>query len=81
MPAIQIKNVPSRIYKRLKESSRRNHRSVSGEVLYLLEKSLFQQEPGALSLLNNIETTRRQIETRFGVHPSSVGLIREDRDQ
>jgi len=81
LPAIQIKNVSPRVYKKLRENSRRNHRSVSGEVLYILEKALFQQERNLESLYNTIEIEREKIEAQFGIHPSSKPQIREDRDR
>jgi plasmid stability protein len=41
---ITIKNIPEEIYKKLKESARLNHRSMNGEIIYCLEKVLFQQK-------------------------------------
>jgi plasmid stability protein len=80
MPAIQIKNVPARIYKTLKEKAKNNHRSVSGEVLNILEKALFYKEQDKQSLFDRIDFTRGKIARDFGVAESSVPWIREDRD-
>jgi plasmid stability protein len=40
MPALQVKNVPGELYSRLKQTAKEHHRSVSGEVLYLIEHGL-----------------------------------------
>jgi plasmid stability protein len=40
MPALTIKNIPDDVYRRLKESARLNRRSLNGEAIVLLERSL-----------------------------------------
>lgn len=40
MPALQVKNVPEDLYGRLKQTAKAHHRSVSGEVLHLIEHGL-----------------------------------------
>ena len=40
MPALTIKNIPDDIYTRLKEAARAHHRSLNGEILYCVERTL-----------------------------------------
>jgi len=79
MPAIQIKNVPVKIYKRIKNVSKMNHRSVSGEILYILETNLFKEERTKIQLFDRIENEKEKIERKFGQGPLSAAEIRRDR--
>ena len=50
MATITLKNIPDRLYARLKYFARLHHRSLNSEVIFLLEKSagLVQEDPEAL---------------------------------
>ncbi len=41
MPGLLIKNLPSALHRKLKESAARHHRSMTREALALLEQALF----------------------------------------
>lgn len=43
MPNITLKNIPDKLYDRLKESAKVNHRSLNSEILHCLEKTLHTQ--------------------------------------
>ncbi|MEM1042391.1 MAG: Arc family DNA-binding protein [Bacteroidota bacterium] len=40
MPALTVRNIPDRVYERLKERAGRNRRSMSNEIVTLLEEQL-----------------------------------------
>lgn len=40
MATLTIKNVPERIYERIKIQAKNNHRSINGEIIFLLEQAL-----------------------------------------
>ncbi|MFH1760004.1 MAG: Arc family DNA-binding protein, partial [bacterium] len=72
MPTIQIKNVPPKIYNKLKSTAKNNHRSISGEVLQILEELLIKNQNNYSDLFDEIETTKDKIESQFGISSSSV---------
>jgi plasmid stability protein len=81
MPAIQIRDVPDHIYRRLVESAQREHRSLSQQALTTLAAALGTE-------LDPIERRKQQltkIRSRQGAYPRNlpdpVQLIREDRDR
>jgi hypothetical protein len=47
MPALNIRNVPSRLHSLLKKSARESRRSLNGEVLYRLELSFASEKKPA----------------------------------
>lgn len=49
MATLNIKNVPEKLYSRLKARARRERRSLSQEVLHILDEATTQSEP--LSIL------------------------------
>jgi hypothetical protein len=49
MPTLNVKGFPAGLYRRLKLSAKREHRSISQQVVYLLERA--SAEPPALSIL------------------------------
>lgn len=50
MATITLKNIPDRLYERLKYFAKLHHRSLNSEVIFLLERSagLAQEDPQAL---------------------------------
>jgi antitoxin FitA len=40
MVTITIKNIPPQIYERIKSQARKNHRSINGEILSILEQAI-----------------------------------------
>jgi plasmid stability protein len=49
MATLNIKNFPARLYRRLKERARREHRSIAQEVTHIVERALEEEVP--LSIL------------------------------
>ena len=50
MATLNIKNLPDRLYKKLRSRARREHRSVAQEVTHILTQAL--EEPEPLSILD-----------------------------
>ena len=67
---LSVKNVPDDLAARLRERARRNHRSLQGELMAILE--------GAGPALN--EATTRRLAASIIRPQDSVGMIREMRD-
>ena len=71
---LSIKNVPEDIVEPLRNRARRNHRSLQGELLAILEQAV---APSRLT----VKEARRQLKG-LGYHTDSDSqrMIREDRD-
>ena len=71
---LSIKNVPESLVEQLRIRAVRNHRSLQGELLSILEQTV---RPRTLTLADAL----RQIgEFRFETGSDAVGMVREDRD-
>jgi plasmid stability protein len=76
--SLSIKNVPDDLAARLRARAARNHRSLQGELMAILQDaSLARLENGGLSLS---EFRRRIKEIGITTPEESVRMIREDRD-
>lgn len=72
---LSIKNAPDDVVERLRQRAARNHRSLQGELLAIVEAAV--AEPGKLSPREILARARRG---DFATPSESVGMIREDRD-
>lgn len=45
MRTLTIKNIPDELYEKLKERAKANHRSISDEVLFIIQLSFSQKMP------------------------------------
>jgi antitoxin FitA len=70
---LSIKNVPVDLAKRLKERAERNHRSLQGELMDILEQA------GHSLTLDDLAELAKRLGIR-GKSGESTRLIREDRD-
>jgi len=73
--SLSIKNVSEEVADALRERAARNHRSLQGELLHILETAVRPQPFDAASLWRRI----RSLELSTG--PDATRLIREDRDR
>ena len=71
---MSIKNVPDELADRLRLRARKNHRSVQGELIAILENTL---APKALSIDELYELTRA---SGLRTLSDSVRILREERD-
>jgi plasmid stability protein len=83
MPTLYVENVPEAIYKALRERARKNRKSISAEVIELLERNV----PTAQELQARREFVRRLKEISSkepltpGPFPSAEEMVREDRER
>lgn len=73
---LSIKNAPEDLVQRLRERARRNHRSLQGELLAIVEAAVQPTEPKLsanefLAEIRKLGLTRRN---------EAASLVREDRD-
>lgn len=82
MPNLNIRKLPNRAYKKIKELAKRNRRSINSEVVYLLTDALgsleLPQEKTREDVFKEILKLRERFKNRK--HIDSVKLIREMRD-
>ncbi len=71
---LSVKNVPDEIVERLREQAKRNHRSLQGELMAILEQSA---EPRKLTVAEALERIKA---LNFRTKSDSTQMIREDRD-
>lgn len=80
MPTLHVRNVPETLYERLQERARAENRSLSAEVIHMLETALAEPAPAIAEILARIER-RLMSYTPSDSAPDSVQLLREDRDR
>jgi plasmid stability protein len=88
MATLHVQNVPDDLYKRLQQLAASQHRSISTQVITLLEQALPLQIPqpqenrrqDVPEMLDEIRRRREQRPANIE-WPDSTALIREDRDR
>jgi len=73
--SISIKNVPDEIVARLRERARKNHRSLQGELLSLLEEAVTAES------LDVDELARQLRALELSTPDEATELVRELRDE
>ena len=74
--ALSIKNVPDRLASALQKRAARNHRSLQGELMHILEEALAEKPFRAHELVRQLE--KHKLPAGDG---DIVAMIREDRDR
>lgn len=81
MPTLYVENVPDQLYEALRERARGHRKSISAEVLALLEENI--PAPAELARRREFLDRARRIRARrsrsAGPFPSSEQMQREDR--
>ena len=72
--SLSIKDVPDDLAQALRERAARNHRSVQGELMHILETTVRERPFQASALLREIKALG------FSTQNDSVQLVRETRD-
>ena len=75
MATITVKGIPDELYKRLKAVAQMNHRSVNGEIISRIERSLMPQRVPASQLLERV----RRLHESFGGRTLELRQIDEAR--
>ena len=78
MPILHVRNVPDPLYRRLKQRAEARRRSLSAEVITLLEWAIEEAERRPEATLYAIRARRSFKPTAAGA-PDSTTLLREDR--
>ncbi len=77
---LHVRNVPDQLYARLKRRAKAQRRSLSAEVLTLLEWAVEEAERNSEISLASIRR-RRTFEPAAAGAPDSTTLLREDRER
>jgi plasmid stability protein len=79
MATLYVRNVPDDLYQKLRTLAAQNHRSLSAQVIVLIEEALKREElrERRLQALEDIARLRATIKPSAG--PDSLDDIREDR--
>ena len=82
MPILHVRNVPARLYGEIRRLAERHHRSLSAEILSLLEEEVRREAARAeqARILDDLDRVRRSMPALpRGV--DSADWIREERDR
>lgn len=82
MSTLHVRNVPEDLYQRISERAASERRSISAEIIELLEAALQERERATAQadLLARIRRRRSSRPPLIGA-PESVALLREDRER
>lgn len=80
MPILHVRNVPDDLYERIRQRAGRQNRSISAEVIVLLDKALAEAELSQAELLADIRR-RRFFRPADQDAPDSTTLLRQDRER
>lgn len=80
MAILHVRNVPEELYTRLKQRAETQRRSLSAEVITLLEWAIDEAERAPATTLSAIRR-RRFFEPAKAGAPDSTQLLRQDRDR
>lgn len=81
MPLLQVRDCPEDIYKKIVLVAKTQHRTLSQQIVVLLEKGLGQEQPNLerrQQLLEKINCRNISSEVK---NSDAVAFIREDRDR
>jgi plasmid stability protein len=83
MPTLYVENVPKDLYEALRNRARKQRRSISAEVLLLLESSVPTEKElrTRRKLFKKLEKLRFTPSPSPGPFPSTEEMIREDRER
>jgi plasmid stability protein len=80
MPTLHVRNVPETLYDRLRKRAQERNRSLSAEVIVLLDLALEENAGKQRQLLDTIRRRRFFDPVDVGA-PDSTTLLREDRER
>jgi plasmid stability protein len=80
MPTLHVRNIPESLYDRLRTRAQERNRSISAEVVMLLDYALEESEFTQQELLDSIRRRRFFNPAAVGA-PDSTTLLRQDRER
>lgn len=78
MPTLHVRNVPEDLYERIRQQSQAKNRSISAEVITLLQRALEERARSQDEVLKGIRR-RRFFRPEEAGAPDSTELLRQDR--
>ncbi len=78
MPTLHVRNVPDDLYDKIRKQAAAQNRSISAEVIVLLQRALLQSEREQDEVLAGIRR-RRFFRPADAGAPDTLTLLREDR--
>jgi plasmid stability protein len=81
MPNLTVRKIPQDVYRRLKATAKRNHRSLNSEILTILtaEDGWVRRRLEIAAVLPGLAKAREEIAREYPNALESVDFIREDR--
>lgn len=80
MATLHVRNVPDSLYERLRQQAESQNRSLSAEVIILLNRALEDTANDQSAVLARIRR-RRSFSPAAAGAPDSTALLREDRER
>jgi plasmid stability protein len=80
MAILHVRNVPDELYDRLKRRAEAGRRSISAEIIRLIEQALDESESDQARLLARIRSRRFYAPAELNA-PESTSLLRESRER
>lgn len=78
MPILHVRNVPDDLYERIRQQAQDHRRSISAEVITILERAMDGDGDTQAEILDHIQRRRFYDPTEKRA-PGSTSLLREDR--
>jgi plasmid stability protein len=78
MSILHVRNVPDELYERIRRQAQAQNRSISAEVIVLLNRALAETEQSQDEVLDSIRRRRFFRPANAGA-PDSTTLLRQDR--
>jgi plasmid stability protein len=78
MPVLHVRNVPDSLYEQIKQQAQRSNRSISAQVITLLQRALTDGGPPQSEVLGSIRRRRFFNPHEINV-PNSTTILLEDR--
>jgi antitoxin FitA len=78
MPILHVRNVPDELYENIRRQAQEQNRSISAQVVYLLERAIIESPQVQRQVLESIRRRRAGLPAQPDV-PDSLSLLRQDR--
>jgi antitoxin FitA len=80
MPILHVRSVPEELYERIRQQAQSQGRSISAEVIVLLERALNESAQPQGEILGNIRRRRVFRPSQAGA-PDSLTILQKDRSR
>jgi plasmid stability protein len=80
MAILHVRNVPDKLYEKLRQRAQVQHRSLSAEIIHILQEAVEHPKRTPADILASIRQRRYFQPETIGA-PDSTSLLREDRER